>query len=565
MLAYSDLSLLVKAGVQWGLFGGALLHLGSESHRRRYLPDALGLRLVGCFGMTETGHGSDVHAIRTTASYEPASQEFVVDTPDDDAAKDYIGNAACDATVAVVFAQLLSRGENHGVHAFVVPIRTADGAPCPGVRIEDCGHKAGLNGVDNGRLWFEHVRVPRDALLDRHGTVSADGRYSSPIDNPTRRFFTMLGTLVQGRVSVSGAAVAAAELALTIAVRYALVRRQFRAPGHDGEIILLDYRVHQRRLLPLLASTYAFHFAQNALVSRLHDVFSAEISDERARRELESLAAGIKALATWHATRAIQTCREACGGAGYLSENRLADLRADSDVFTTFEGDNTVLLQLVARGLLTDYRDEFGSLDTFGTVRFLADQVVEAVAERISARPIAQRVAAAVPGREDQATLLDRGYQLHLFAWREKHVVAGLARRLRAGIESGADPFEVFNDAQDHVLLGARAHVERIVLDEFAAAAAGCADPGSAALLNRLCDLHALSSIEQDRAWYLEHGQLSPTRAKDVITAVNTLCRELRADAGALVEGFGIPEELVAAPIATGAERRRQQARAAGG
>ena len=389
MLGFGDLSLMVKAGVQWGLFGGAVQALGTRAHHERYLADIVDYRLPGCFAMTETGHGSDVQAIGTTATYDPDRGGFDLRTPDESARKDYIGNAARDGRMAVVFAQLRSGGAGHGVHGFLVPIRDAAGQPCPGVRIEDCGPKAGLNGVDNGRLAFDHVLVPREALLDRYGSVAPDGTYRSPIENESRRFFTMLGTLIRGRISVAGGAGSATKVALAIALRYAEARRQFRAPGAEQEVVLLDYLLHQRRLLPALATTYALHFAQEELVSTLHDVQTADVLDDREQRELETRAAGLKALATWHATRTIQTCREACGGAGYLAENRLPALKADTDVFTTFEGDNTVLMQLVAKGLLTRYRDHVGDLDTLGTVRFVADQVVETVIERTAARGLA--------------------------------------------------------------------------------------------------------------------------------------------------------------------------------
>src|SRR5256714_415210 len=274
------------------------------------------------------------------------------------------GGGGRDGRMAAVFAQLITGGERRGVHVVLVPIRDERGRPCPNVRIEDCGDKGGLNGVDNGRLWFENVRVPREALLDRFGSVARDGTYTSPIANDTRRFFTMLGTLVSGRVSVSGAGLSAAKLALAIAIRYGLRRRQFRVPGGDEEVILLDYLQHQRRLLPALATTYALHFAQSALVASLHSARDGDSADAYEQRAIETVAACLQAVSTWHSTQTIQTCREACGGAGYLSVNRLTELRADTDIFTTFEGDNTVLLQLVAKGLLTNFRDEFGSMDT---------------------------------------------------------------------------------------------------------------------------------------------------------------------------------------------------------
>jgi acyl-CoA oxidase len=376
----------------------------------------------------------------------------------------------------------------------------------------------------------------------------------------------MLGTLVQGRISVSGAAVSAAKTALTIAVRYALARRQFKVPGSDEEVRLIDFLQHQRRLLPALATTYALHFAQEELIAQLHEVFSAhDEHDELARRKLETLAAGLKATTTWHATHTIQTCREACGGAGYLSVNRLPQLKADTDVFTTFEGDNTVLLQLVAKTLLTNYQAEFGELDTIGTVRFVADQVVETVIERTGGRALVQRLVDAVPGRDEEASLLDRGYQVELFEWREKHLLDGVARRLRAGMTDGGDPFAVFNDVQDHLLAAARAHIDRLVLDQFITAIDRCDNDEVRALLDKVCDLHVLSQLERDRAWFLEHGRLTPARAKAVIAGVNELCGELRDRAELLVDAFAIPDVVLAAPIALGEEAQRQAAKAASG
>ena len=553
-LGYGDLSLLTKVGVQFGLFGGAILHLGTEEHHERHLADLISGRLLGCFAMTETGHGSNVQALGTTATYNPAADEFVIRTPDESSRKDYIGNAAEHGRMAVVFAQLVIGDASQGVHAFVVPIRDQDGTPAPGVRTEDCGPKIGLNGVDNGRIWFDDVRVPRSALLNRYAEVTADGEYSSPIDNPDRRFFTMLGTLVQGRVCVGGAAINAAKVALTIAVRYGLVRRQFGAPGSGREELLLDYGMHRRRLFPLLARTYAMHFAQERVAADLHEVFTAgsDRGSEHDRRALESRAAGTKALGTWHATTAIQTCREACGGAGYLSENRLGALRADTDVFTTFEGDNTILLQLVAKGLLTDYRDEFGELDQLGMVRFVASMAVETVIERTNVHKLLERIRDVVPGGDDadpDLGLLDPAYHLTMFRWREEHMLAGVARRLKRGMGDGGDPAEVFSDCQDHVIGAAWAHVERTVLEAFVEKVEDTEEGPNRDALKALCDLYALAALEKDRGWFMEHGRLSSSRSKAVTATVNDLCRRIRPIARDLVDAFAVPPELLPAGL----------------
>jgi acyl-CoA oxidase len=550
-LGLGDLSLLVKCGVQFGLFGGAVLHLGTERHHRAYLPGVISTELPGCFAMTETGHGSDVQKLGTTATYDPQTDEFVIHTPDDASRKDYIGNAAMHGKIAAVFAQLLVRGEAHGVHCLVVPLRDEHGNTLEGIRIEDCGEKLGLEGVDNGRIWFDEVRVPRDNLLNRYADVAEDGTYTSPIENPNRRFFTMLGTLIQGRVSVGGASITGSKLALTTAIRYACTRRQFGPPDGDSEALLIDYRAHQRRLLPLLAKTYALHFAQETLVAELHRVFTQDAPD-RERRQLEGLAAGVKAAATWHATHTIQTCREACGGAGYLAENRFASLKADTDVFTTFEGDNTVLLQLVAKGLLTDYSSRFGDLSQLEMVRFVGAQAFDTVVERSLARQLVGAVLDILPNSDEEPAIEERAFHLQLFRGREEHVLGGVARRLKRGIDEGQDSFTVFNECQDHVLEAARAHIDRIILESFVAAIDRCDEGPLRDTLSAICDLYALSTIEEQRGWYFEHSRMTAPQSKAITRAVNRLCTELREQALPLVDAFAIPESLLG-PIAKAA------------
>jgi acyl-CoA oxidase len=553
-VAFHDLSLLVKLGVQFGLFGGAVAQLGTERHHRQYLNDIGTLRLPGCFAMTESGHGSNVRDIQTTATYDPKRQEFVIHTPNDQARKDYIGNAALHGRMAAVFAQLEVAGEDHGVHTFLVPIRDGRGHPAKGVRIEDCGEKLGLNGVDNGRLWFDQVRVPRTALLNRFADVAPDGRYSSPIGDQSKRFFTMLGALVAGRVSVATAGVGASKSALAIAIRYGSRRRQF-GPGLPGteETVILDYRTHQRRLMPALATTYALSFATQHLVAEYaKSVTGRRVSSTR-RRTVEGLAAGLKTMSTWHATETIQMCREACGGAGYLAENRFAALKADTDVFTTFEGDNVVLLQLVAKGLLTEYREEFGDPNLINIARYAARRVLTAVSETVPGpAEVVSRVVNLVPGIEpdDAEAVRDREWQIATFQFRERHMLDALARRIKGAIDAGRDPFGAFVDVQDHAVATAKAHVERLVLEYFDAAIGRVRRKSVADVLNLLCDLYALERLERDRGWFQEHGRITANRSKAVIRTVTELCHQVRPVALDLVEAFRIPDRLLAAPIA---------------
>jgi acyl-CoA oxidase len=547
MLAMSDLSLMVKAGVQWGLFGGAVENLGTERHHEAYVKKIINLEMLGCFAMTETGHGSDVQALETSATYDAETEEFVIHSETPTARKDYIGGAAETARFASVFAQLITfdAGEpvNHGVHCLLVPIRDEDGNDLPGVTTSDCQYKGGLPGVDNGRIMFDQVRVPRVNLLNKFGDVAPDGTYTSPIENPNRRFFTMIGTLIRGRITVGGAAGNAARVALDIATRYALERRQFRAPDDEGEVLIMDYLVHQRRLFPLIARSYALQFAQNELVSKCHDLQTSDVADAEEQRELESRAAGLKAANTWHASRAIQEAREACGGAGYMAENRLIALRGDTDVFTTFEGDNHVLTQLVAKELLTAYADDIKGMSPVDWVRFAASTVGDRVMKRTAAETIMQRIVDARQDSEEEGSLFNRGTQVNMFEERENYLLSSVARRLQ-GKAKEMSAFDAFNAVQDHVLHAAGAHIDRIVLEAFVAGIDACDNEDARDLLGILCDLYALSVIEDDKAWFIEHRYLSTERAKAVTRGINDRCRALRPHAKTLVDGFGIPDPL---------------------
>ncbi|MCE9673193.1 acyl-CoA dehydrogenase family protein [Myxococcus stipitatus] len=533
-LALFDLSLVVKAGVHFGLFGASILFLGTERHHREYLPKVASLELPGCFAMSELGHGSNVRDVETVARYDAEKGDFVVHTPTDTARKEWIGNAARHGRVATVFAQLEVGGKGLGVHALLVPLRDEHGKVLPGVRIEDCGRKMGLNGVDNGRIWFDHVRVPRENLLDRFGQVSPEGHYTSAISSDGRRFFTMLGTLVAGRVSVACASLSAAKSGLTIAVRYGDLRRQFGPPG-AREVRLLDHQVHQLRLLVPLAKTYALDFALEYLVDRY-----VKRTEEDAM-EVEALAAGLKAYASWHCTAVLQEAREACGGQGYLEENRLPTLKADTDIFTTFEGDNTVLMQLVAKSLLTGYRQRFEDDRVFAVLKLIADKAT-AMADR---NPISIR-------RTGSEHLRDGDYQLRALRYREEDLLASVARRIRKRLGAGVEAFAAFDQVQAHLVALAHAHVERVVLEQFLRGVAQVSDPGLKLLLGRLCDLYGLSCLEAHGGWFLEHGLMEGNKALAIRKEVVKLCTEVRPDAVALVDAFGIPDTCLAAPIGLG-------------
>lgn len=532
-LSYHDLSLVIKFGVQFGLWGMSIQSLGTEKHYAKYLKDIGELKLPGCFAMTETHHGSNVKGLETTATYNHNDQTFTIHTPHEKAQKEYIGNAAVHGQMATVFAKLIIDGHDYGVNAFVVPLRDTNGNVLNGITIGDCGHKMGLNGVDNGTIRFNNVVIPKDNMLDRFASVNDKGEFESPIPSDNRRFFTMLGTLVGGRIGIPRSALAAAKSGLTIAIRYSDQRRQF-GPEGGSEVPILNYRMHQRRLIPHLAKTYAVHFGLQYLTSR----FLNKTEDEM--QEIEALAAGLKSYSTWSTRDILQECREACGGKGYLSENRIDALKNDTEIYTTFEGDNTVLMQLVAKNRLAEFRKAFGEMGSFGIINYVFENAKTALAEK---NPIVTR-------RTDDEHLLDSEFHLQAFIHREKTILASAARRIKKLVDGGLEAYDAFNVVQHQMIEVAEAYLDRLVLEQFQIAISKVEDEKTKAILAKLNQLYALSQIEKNKAWYLEDGYMEAVKTKAIRKMVNQLCWDIRPDAVSLVNAFDIPQSCLAAPIA---------------
>ncbi|PQJ32215.1 acyl-CoA oxidase [Nonlabens arenilitoris] len=531
-IAKYDLSLTIKFGVHFGLFGGSVESLGTNYHHDKYLIDIGTMALPGCFAMTEMHHGSNVKALQTTATYQPDDQSFIIHTPTQNDRKTYIGNAAMHAQMATVFAQLIVDEEEYGIHAFLVPIRNKQGETMPGITIGDNGHKMGLNGVDNGTLHFDKVTIPKENLLNKFGDVDEEGQYTSPISSSSRRFFTMLGTLVGGRLCVPIAGNTASKKALNMAVYFALDRKQFGPPGKEEQSIM-DYPTHQKKLMPLIANAYAYDIAHEHLLRE----YTSDLNHDA--QQMEALAAGLKSLSTWNATETIQTCREACGGKGYLSEMYFDRLKADTDIFTTFEGDNTVLLQLTAKSRLTYFKKQFGRMDWWDTLKYISNIASTNLSEL---NPLVTRDTS-----EDH--LLENDFQLSAFTYREEYSLRSLAMRLNKKIKNGVDSYDAFLDTQVHLIDMASAYIDRIVLERFIAKIEEQENKSVKDILTSLKNLYALHRIEENKGWYLEHDYISGSKSLAINKLVQKLCKELKNESQYLVDAFDIPKHMTATAL----------------
>jgi acyl-CoA oxidase len=557
-VALLDHSVEVELGVSLGLFGTTVRRLGSKEQARRWLPDVEAFKEFGCFALTgsfcapappsarwsqvrsadrrtpsplaELGHGSNVRGIETTATYDSATETFTLRTPTESAQKYWIGGAADRSTLSTVFARLIIADVDHGIHAFVVRLRNAPGAPpLPGIHVEDCGAKAGLNGVDNGRIWFDDLRVPRADMLCGTCAVAPDGTYASDTESSDARFGAALAALTGGRVSIAINAVNAAKIGLCIAVRYARSRRAFApAPGAQ-EVTLLSYTSHQRRLMIPLAAAFVYSLCGDDL----REMWGVCQASGVVTKEVHVLSAGFKAHFTWYMSDALQSARECCGGQGYKSENRICVMRADRDVMLTFEGANDVMMQQVAKALLAEYARTGQVLNSGG--RAAAD--VAGALDKSAETPASVVTSAAFLRR----VLVDH----------EQRSVRALAARVLQRTKSGASPFAAWNAALNLASDAATAHMQRRIWDMHVGhvsrvAAAG--DAASAAALLLCGEAWALATLDGS-ASFVRLGCLDAPQAESVHAALEAACARLAAVAHTLVDSFELPPHLLA-PIA---------------
>ncbi|KAL7890479.1 hypothetical protein AOLI_G00027370 [Acnodon oligacanthus] len=542
LICSADMATGVKMGVVCGLYGGAVINLGSpEQVERLYVP-VTELACTGMFALTERGHGSNARGILTEAHYEPSAQEFIIHTPSEDAQKMYIGNAM-KGNYAAVFAQLIIKGESQGPHCFIVPIRDQYGVMWPGVTATDMKHKEGLHGVDNGILIFDNVRIPRENLLDKFGSVSADGRYSSPIRCKGNRFNAMLAALTPTRLALTVQAMAAMKLGLIIAVRYSHSRRQF-GPKDQDEVKIIEHQTQYLRLMPHLAAALALTFTTRYTADLMDDAL-CQGQDFQSNRPLQALVAGLKAYSTWANVACLQECRECTGGMGFMMENRIPSLKCDSDVFVTFEGDNMVMLQMVVRELMMQYTRQFEDSMVTGLIRNWTSSASDSLRTSFLGFSVDK--------------VGDLSFLLKALSYRERVLQRSLAARLHAKInKSKEDFFSAWNSCLHHVISLALAHIHKVTLEQFALAVQECQVNGDRDLLTKFCLLHGTSLVYQERAWYLEHNYFSPGASRQIRSQLLELCRSVKDDALKVLADFNVPPCCIQAPIAGVANPRAE-------
>ncbi|KAK2586248.1 hypothetical protein KPH14_001504 [Odynerus spinipes] len=540
-------SLPVKVGVAYGMVPNVIAGLGTEQHSD-ILDKLYSRKYLGCFALTEIAHGTNANGMRTTATYNVNTKSFHLHSPDFEAAKCWVGGLGKTATHAFVFAQLITPdGTNHGLHPFIVPVRDPDTfLSFPGVIVGDLGEKIGLNGVDNGFVMFDNYQIPRTYLLNRTANVTEDGQYVSSIKDKNKRLGASFGALSAGRISITSICSNYLNLAISIALRYCAVRKQF-GPSENEEWPVIEYQAQQGRLFPHLASAYALKiFSQKYYetmstfqINLINGVNRDKLHFEGI--ELHALSSAVKPLCSWITRDAIQDCRESCGGHGYLKMSRLGDIRSEHDANCTYEGENNVLIQQTSNWLLNQWSNVVNGKaapSPLGTTDFLADSK-RILQQKFSCTTIEETI--------------NPENLLFSFRWLICYYLKKTSEHVQNLKQKGYSHFMVRNDSQ---LFFARTlslvYGEHAILKSFIE----CINQPiwrtkEYEVLRKLCSLFGSTTLEKRLADLYAGGYASTNSHIDDMLrqGIIMLCKDLVKDAVSLVDVLAPPDHIMNSPL----------------
>uniref|UniRef100_A0A8D0U696 Acyl-coenzyme A oxidase n=1 Tax=Sus scrofa TaxID=9823 RepID=A0A8D0U696_PIG len=510
-------------GLNYSMFIPTLLSQGTTAQREKWLPPSKRLEIIGTYAQTELGHGTHLRGLETTATYDPATQEFILNSPTVTSIKWWPGGLGKTSNHAIVLAQLITQGKCYGLHAFIVPIREqGTHKPLPGITVGDIGPKFGYDEMDNGYLKMDNYRIPRENMLMKYAQVKPDGTYVKPLSNKLT-----YGTMVFIRSFLVGEAARCLSKACTIAIRYSAVRHQSELRPDEPEPQILDYQTQQYKLFPFLATAYAFQFVGAYIKETYHRINeNIRQGDLSGLPELHALTAGLKAFTSWTANAAIEACRMACGGHGYSHCSGLPNIYVNFTPTCTFEGENTVMMLQTARFLMKSYNQVHSGKLVCGMVSYLNDLP----SQRIQPQQVAAWPTVADINSPDS---LIEAYRL-----RASRLVEIAAKNLQTEMSHRKSKEAAWNLTSIDLVRASEAHCHYVVVKLFAEKLHQIQERSIHAVLRNLCLLYALYGISQNSGDFLQGSIMTESQVTHVNERVKELLMAIRPEAVALVDAF---------------------------
>ncbi|XP_059764212.1 peroxisomal acyl-coenzyme A oxidase 1 isoform X3 [Balaenoptera ricei] len=506
-----------------GMFLPTLLHQATEEQQERFFMPAWNLEIIGTYAQTEMGHGTHLRGLETTATYDPETQEFILNSPTVTSIKWWPGGLGKTSNHAIVLAQLITQGKCYGLHAFIVPIRElGTHKPLPGITVGDIGPKFGYDEMDNGYLKMDNYRLPRENMLMKHAQVKPDGTYVKPLSNKLT-----YGTMVFIRSFLVGESARCLSKACTIAIRYSAVRHQSEITPGEPEPQILDYQTQQYKLFPLLATAYAFQFVGAYMKETYHrineDISQGDLSE---LPELHALAAGLKAFTSWTTNTGIEACRMACGGHGYSHCSGLPNIYVNFTPTCTFEGENTVMMLQTARFLMKSYDQVHSGKLVCGMVSYLND---------LPSQHIQPQQVAVWPTVVDinSPDSLTEAYKL-----RAARLVEIAAKNLQTEVIHRKSKEVAWNLTSVDLVQASEAHCHYVAVKLFSEKLLQIQEKSIQAVLRNLCLLYSLYGISRNAGDFLQGSIMTESQITQVNERIKELLTVIRPDAVALVDAF---------------------------
>lgn len=518
-------------GIHFSMFLTQIKTQCTEEQQAVWLPKSERAQMFGAYAQTELGHGSNLRGLETTATFDRATDEFVIHSPYLTSLKWWPTGMYC-CTHGAVMANLIIDGKDYGFHGFMVQFRDEDGKCMPGVEIGEMGPKINGKITNIGYARFTELRIPRFNMFARASQVTREGEYVKAPPKLSKFKYISMMEIRRDFVGWSSQFVAKAA---TIAIRYSCIRHQGYLDNDSpvrGENAVLNYKMQQYRLFKALSLAYVFYWNHRFVGQYLGKIQQGIMDgDDAAADELPMLHAtlcGFKVFSTVTAHANIEECRKACGGQGFLSSSGIAHMPGEISEAVTAEGEQVILSQQLSRFLVKEVRRVRAGSTPLGQFSYLKD-----------------------PPMQPLRLVSYSGALVELMGL-IKYRAASCAVKLEAAFTAAEGPGQTFENTLNEVAVlawkAAESHTFYAFLDNNLAAIESYAEnPACKAVMSRLLELSALQIVRENGGDFID--VLDGRQLDLVMERINTLLTEIRPDAVALVDAFGASNEQLGSTL----------------